>query len=123
MIIVLFDKHCPLCRVLASLLADELPAGWQMIAWQDFQCLDNPPPPNELIPGHPQELCLRTDGQQWLLGEAAWEFLIKRIPRLQAYQELAAKIGISPPVSARWLRRLAHGMRRLCRRCPASALG
>ncbi len=113
---VLFDAHCPSCRLLASLLADDCPSHWQYLAWQDFPDREQGPASMREMPHQPRELCLAVDGS-WLEGEKAWEFLLRAEPRLRMWQRLASKIGIAPPLAARWLRLMGHGLRRFCSAC------
>jgi predicted DCC family thiol-disulfide oxidoreductase YuxK len=108
---VLYDHNCSVCRLLATLLTEMAPEDWKVLAWQS-QSLSNQQ-------GHPEELVV-LDGEARWEGEAAWQILIERVPRLRAYQNLAARIGLSPPRSARWLRRIGLGLRRLCGGCPHS---
>lgn len=56
-------------------------------------------------------------GPAYLEGEAAWAFLLKEEPRLQKYQNIAAKIGLGVPTNAKWLRLVGQGLRRLCFSC------
>lgn len=115
---VLFDARCPTCRLLASLLAESSPPHWAYVAWQEFaRGSEIGPESMKTSPLAPRELCVRSDGR-WLEGEAAWEFIVSAEPRLRMWQKLASKIGIAPPLSARWLRRIGHGMRRVCGKCP-----
>lgn len=121
-LLLLFDGSCPVCRLLASLVAADAQPHWRFMAWQDFPDPQLGPPGMQLHPLEPRELALRT-GEMWLEGEAAWQFLIEAEPRLRAFHGMAAKIGLSPPLSARWLRLIAHGLRRLCLACgPRSTL-
>jgi predicted DCC family thiol-disulfide oxidoreductase YuxK len=110
-IIVLYDQHCSICRLLASLLTDMAPEGWKVLPWQAHN--------HSTRDEHPEELVVLEGEARWE-GEAAWQLLIERVPRLRAYQNLAARIGLSPPRSARWLRRIGQGLRRLCGACPGT---
>lgn len=121
--LLLYDASCAICRVLASLIAADAPSSWQFLPWQDFPDPLSGPPGMLLNPKVPLELALRAEGR-WLEGEAAWLFLVEHQPRLQAFHELAVRVGVSAPISARWLRRIAHGIRRLCPACgPSRSLG
>ena len=112
-VIVLFDSFCPLCRALASLLQNDLPLGWQVLAFQQYskQHRDHRQQwrPNELQILYQNNL---------LVGVDAWDFLVKHAPQMKAYQRLAAKLGMSPPQQARLLRWLGHSLRQLCSACP-----
>ncbi len=119
MVTILYDRFCPLCCTLASWLESDLPTDWQLLAWQDYPERSELPKNNEINPGRPQEICVREERGEWLVGQAAWHFLVEREPHLQAMQALAFRLGIAPKHSARWVRRLAHGLRRLCRSCSA----
>ncbi len=111
---VLFDRQCAVCRVLAQVVSDESPRHWAFLAWQQYQVPPSAPKNwNEIIP---RELRIVTAGH-YFEGEAAWQFLLQHNPRLQKYQLLAAKIGLSAPRSARWLQAAGHGIRRLCLSC------
>lgn len=113
-IVVLFDMQCSVCRVLAQLVSDDAPRHWTFLPWQHYKVPEAAPASwNELIP---RELRLVTE-DQFLEGEAAWEFLLLHNPRLQKYRLLAAKVGLSAPRGARWLQVVGHGLRRLCISC------
>jgi hypothetical protein len=114
-VIVLYDGFCPLCRVLASLLSHDVPAGWQILAFQEYRL-----PPPEAQNWLPNELQILHEGQL-LAGVPAWDFLIQHAPQMKVYQKLAVRIGLSPPRQARWLRFLGHGLRMLCPVCPSSS--
>ena len=115
-ILVLYDASCTVCRLLASLLKADAPQHWQVMAWQKFP--DPQLGPRSMLdhPDRPPELALRRDGA-WVEGEVAWQILLDEQPRLQAFQHLAARIGLSSPLNARWLRRIGHSIRRLCPGC------
>ncbi len=113
-ILVLFDMNCSVCRALAHVVSDEPPPNWTFLAWQLYRVpLTAPSTWNEAIP---RELRVVTE-ENFLEGEFAWEFLLKHDPRLQKYQLLAAKLGLSAPRAARWLQAVGHGLRRLCVSC------
>jgi hypothetical protein len=114
-VIVLYDKVCPVCRVLANLMSDNALPHWVFKPWQDYP----PPPeaPQSWREPHPSELRVTGTNGIFLEGEAAWAFLIAEDPRLKRYQNIAAKIGVTVPSSARWLRMMGHGIRNLCFSC------
>lgn len=111
---VLYDHYCPVCRLLASLLSEEAPSHWLFQAWHRYEIDDGAPPSWQ--EKRAKELRI-VSGNLYLEGEAAWAFLLKEEPRLQKYQNIAAKIGLSLPTNAKWLRLLGKGMRRLCFSC------
>ena len=111
---VLYDQHCPICRLLARLLADDAPSHWNILAWQLYKPVSGIPASG--YEARAQELRLIA-GEHFLEGEAAWQFLIKEEPRFRKYQNIAAKLGLSLPTSAKWLRLMGQGMRRLCFSC------
>ncbi len=115
-VLILYDAACGVCRLLGSLLAADSPAHWQVTAWQKFPDPELGPPSMLLHPDRPPELALRRDGV-WLEGESAWQFLLDEQPRLQAFQHLAARVGLTSPLNAKWLRRIGQGLRRLCPAC------
>jgi hypothetical protein len=111
---ILYDQFCPVCRLLASLLAEEAPEHWTFLAWQRYQPSSNAP--ESWREKRAQELRI-VSGADFLEGEAAWSFLLREEPRLQKYQNIAAKLGLSLPTNAKWLRLIGHGLRRLCFSC------
>jgi hypothetical protein len=111
---VLFDMQCTVCRVLAQVVSDESPRNWTFLPWQKYIVPKAAPESwNEVIP---RELRVVIK-ENYLEGEAAWQYLIEHNPRLQKYGLLAAKVGLSAPQSARWLKAVGHGLRRLCVSC------
>ncbi len=113
-VIVLFDRVCTVCRALADVIQEESQKNWRFVAWQDYQVPGEAPLDwREIVP---RELRVVAAGR-FLQGEEAWQYLLEHNPRLAKYQLLAAKIGLSAPRSARWLRRIGHGVRRLCVSC------
>ena len=111
---VLFDQLCTVCRILAQLVADESPANWTFVAWQQYAVPDTAP--DTWHEKHPSELRVLAEGA-YLEGEKAWQYLLEHNPRLKAYQRLAAKVGLSAPRGARWLQAVGHGVRKLCYSC------
>ncbi len=113
-ITVLFDQLCTVCRVLARLVEDDSPRHWQFTAWQNYSVPEDAP--GTWREKHPSELRVVYDGI-FFEGEKAWQFLLENNPRLKTYQRLAAKVGLSAPLGARWLRLVGHGLRKLCYSC------
>jgi len=111
-VVVLFDNYCVVCRTLASILQNNLPRDWQVIAWQESQLAEHS------FEARPNELQILNQGQL-LSGTDAWNFLIEHAPQMKAYQRMASRIGIAPPRQAQFLRFLGHSLRRLCPGCPS----
>jgi predicted DCC family thiol-disulfide oxidoreductase YuxK len=109
-VVVLFDNYCAICRALASILDNNPPRGWRVLAWQESQLTEysQEARPNELQILHKGEL---------LSGLDAWSFLIEHAPQMKTYQRMASRIGIAPPRQAQFLRLLGHSLRRLCPSC------
>lgn len=113
-ITVLFDELCSVCRVLANLMASDSPQNWTFQSWQSYKVPDSAP--ETWHEKHPSELRVLTNGL-FLEGEKAWQYLIEHNPKLETYQRLAAKIGVSAPRGARWLQAVGHTVRKLCFSC------
>lgn len=111
---VLFDQLCSVCRVLAHIMSEESPSHWHFTPWQSYSVPSAAP--ESWFEKHPSELRVVADGL-FLEGEKAWQYLIEHNPRLKAYHRLAAKIGVTAPRGARWLRALGNGVRSLCYSC------
>jgi hypothetical protein len=110
-VLVLFDRGCPLCRAIASLLANDLPEGWRLENFQDYQ---------KLQPDYAWQLdeLHVLAGDKLLSGIEAWDLIIQKLPQMKAYSALASKIGLSSTQKARLLRFFGHGLRSLCPICP-----
>lgn len=52
-----------------------------------------------------------------LEGEAAWAYLIEFAPQFRAYQNQAARLGLTRPRQAKLLRFLGSTIRNLCPPC------
>jgi predicted DCC family thiol-disulfide oxidoreductase YuxK len=109
-VVVLFDNYCLVCRTLAFILQNNLPHGWQVLAWQKSQLAELS------TEARPNELQIFDQGQL-LSGHEAWIFLIEHAPQMKAYQRMASRIGIAPPRQAQFLRFLGHSLRSLCLGC------
>lgn len=113
-VLVLFDELCTVCRVLAGIMSDESPSHWRFTAWQSYSVPESAP--ESWFEKHPNELRVVAEGA-FFEGEKAWLYLIEHNPRLKAYHRLAAKIGVTAPIGARWLRAIGNGVRKLCYSC------
>lgn len=108
---IIYDDQCQLCRYLARLIEAKMDPSWQLEPYREFLIKHGDP----ALAEHPDELLIY-DGLRILHGEEAWIYLVSHLPHLSKWAWIAERLGLKE-ASARQMRRIGHGLRRLCRQC------